>query len=259
MKIKTDYTDLDQVLQNALNTPSFTVVGARCGVGKTAFLLNLCLGMADNLQDICFISLDSNAERIAERCALILSTWKAFAGNPGQCFENFEIMDKYISFDELLAFIEEKNTKDGVRIFYIDYLQLFNLSREEVYQESSYIAVSLKNLTTKLDITIIAASQLSRKPEERTGNRPRLTDLRDTGALEESADCVMLMLRREYYDPNDKPGECEIIVAKNRKGGTGSVTLTYVRDNNAFFNYKPVCYTSDPDEEAFIPYKITFD
>ncbi len=253
MKIKTGYIDLDIILKDALDTPSFTVIGARCGVGKTAFMLNLSLGMAEENKDVCYISLDSNAERIALRCSEILSTWRETHVNE-KSFNNFDIVDKYITFDELVTFIEEKNKRDKTKIFFIDYLQLFCQAREEVYQESSFVAVSLKNLSTKLGITIIASSQLTRGPESRIGHRPYLTDLRDSGALEESADCVILMFRRDYYDPNDKPGQCEIIVAKNRKGELGTLILTFQKENNAFFNYKPASYHSVEDDDAFKPF-----
>ena len=79
----------------------------------------------------------------------------------------------------------------------------------------------LKNLARELDIPILCLSQLSRKVEDETGHRPMMSDLRESGSIEQDADVVMFLLRREYYDPYDKPGTGELIVAKNRHGGSG--------------------------------------
>ena len=93
----------------------------------------------------------------------------------------------------------------------------------------------LKNLARELNIPVLCLSQLSRKVEERQGHRPMMSDLRESGSIEQDSDIVMFLLRREYYDPNDKPGMAELIVAKNRHGGIGSVNLTYRKE------IRPVC------------------
>jgi replicative DNA helicase len=86
-----------------------------------------------------------------------------------------------------------------------------------------------------------------------------MSDLRESGSIEQDADIIMLLLRREYYDPNDKPGQAELIVAKNRHGGVGSVNLTFRKEIGQFANYVPVTYhsnhtTDDSDDEAFRPF-----
>jgi replicative DNA helicase len=100
----------------------------------------------------------------------------------------------------------------------------------------------LKNLARELDIPIICLSQLSRKVEERQGHRPQMSDLRESGSIEQDADLVMLLFRREYYDPNDKPGQAELIIAKNRHGAVGSVHFTYIKQIARFENYLPISY-----------------
>jgi replicative DNA helicase len=95
----------------------------------------------------------------------------------------------------------------------------------------------LKNLARELDIPVLCLSQLSRKVEERQGHRPMMSDLRESGSIEQDSDIVMFLLRREYYDPMDKPGMAELIIGKNRHGPVGSVNLTYRKEFAHFSNY----------------------
>ena len=114
----------------------------------------------------------------------------------------------------------------------------------------------MKTLARELNLPIICLSQLSRKVEERQGHRPMMSDLRESGSIEQDSDIIMFLLRREYYDPYDKPGMAELIVAKNRHGGVGSVNLTYRKEIAQFANYSPMhasSSTSDNDE-AFAPF-----
>jgi replicative DNA helicase len=107
----------------------------------------------------------------------------------------------------------------------------------------------LKTRARELNIPIICASQLSRKVEDRAGHRPMMSDLRESGSIEQDADIVIFLLRREYYDPNDKPGMAEVIVGKNRHGGVGSVQLTFVKELVQFRNYTPLL--SEAPEDSF--------
>ena len=109
----------------------------------------------------------------------------------------------------------------------------------------------LKNLARELNIPILCLSQLSRKVEERQGHRPMMSDLRESGSLEQDTDLVMFLLRREYYDPYDKPGQAELIVAKNRHGSIGSVQLTFRKELAQFTNYTPIDASApgEPEED----------
>ncbi len=106
----------------------------------------------------------------------------------------------------------------------------------------------LKTWARELDIPIITISQLSRKVEERAGHRPMMSDLRESGSIEQDSDILMFLLRREYYDPNDKPGMAELIIAKNRHGGIGNINLNFVKELAQFRNYTPIHV--DVDEDA---------
>src|SRR3989337_1552813 len=115
----------------------------------------------------------------------------------------------------------------NVGFIVIDYLQLISgsgnmRSIENRQTEISEISRTLKNLTRELNVPILCAAQLSRKVEERQGHRPMLSDLRESGSIEQDSDLVMFLLRREYYDPYDKPGLSELIIAKNGHGAVGS-------------------------------------
>jgi replicative DNA helicase len=95
----------------------------------------------------------------------------------------------------------------------------------------------LKNLARELNIPILCLSQLSRRVEERPGHRPMMSDLRESGSIEQDSDLVMFLLRREYYDPADKPGQAELIISKNRHGSIGSVNLTFRKELAQFADY----------------------
>jgi replicative DNA helicase len=127
----------------------------------------------------------------------------------------------------------------------IDYLQLITgsgtmRSMENRQVEISEISRMLKTLARELNIPVLCLSQLSRRVEERQGHRPMMSDLRESGSIEQDSDVVLFLLRREYYDPYDKPGQAEIIVAKNRHGPVGSVQLTYRKELAQFANYTPI-------------------
>ena len=109
----------------------------------------------------------------------------------------------------------------------------------------------LKNLARELNIPILCLSQLSRKVEERTGHRPMMSDLRESGSIEQDSDQVLFLLRREYYDPYDKPGLAELIVAKNRHGGVGVVNLSFRKEIAQFANYSTISVGEEDNEEAF--------
>ncbi len=143
----------------------------------------------------------------------------------------------------------------GIAFLVIDYLQLISGSgsfrtQENRQNEISEISRMLKNLARELNIPILCLSQLSRKVEERPGHRPMMSDLRESGSIEQDSDIVMFLLRREYYDPNDKPGMAELIIAKNRHGSVGTVNLTYRKEIVRFDNYAPVKYGSLEEENT---------
>jgi replicative DNA helicase len=131
----------------------------------------------------------------------------------------------------------------------IDYLQLMSLAREKDsrQQEISEISRALKILAKDMKIPVVALSQLNRSLETREDKRPRLSDLRESGAIEQDADLVMFVHREEYYQTNDEDrervrGEAEILVRKQRNGPTGDVKLTWLHDYTRFENRQPAPY-----------------
>ncbi len=144
----------------------------------------------------------------------------------------------------------------NVGFIVIDYLQLISgsgnfRSIENRQTEISEISRNLKNLARELNIPILCAAQLSRKVEERQGHRPMLSDLRESGSIENDADVVMMLFRRDYYDKYDKPGMAEVIIAKNRHGPVGDVQMTFRKEIGQFANYSPVPASSANNDAAF--------
>ncbi|MBU1656798.1 MAG: DnaB-like helicase C-terminal domain-containing protein, partial [Candidatus Omnitrophica bacterium] len=144
-----------------------------------------------------------------------------------------------ISALELRAKCRRLKAKNDIQMVIIDYLQLMRGSyrSESRQQEISEISRSIKALARELNIPIIAISQLSRAAEQREDHRPRLSDLRESGAIEQDADIVMLLFREEYYNPTDEnSGIAELIVAKQRNGPTGSIKLAFLKEYTKFSN-----------------------
>ncbi|MBX9924462.1 MAG: replicative DNA helicase [Rhabdochlamydiaceae bacterium] len=161
-----------------------------------------------------------------------------------------------LKITDLRARARRMKETHGIRFLVIDYLQLISgsgvsKSAENRQNEISEISRMLKNLARELNVPIVCLSQLSRKVEERPGHRPMMSDLRESGSLEQDSDVVVFLLRREYYDPYDKPGQAEVIVAKNRHGGVGSVFLTFRKELAQFANYSGSLDAQPPNDEAF--------
>ncbi|MBU1113067.1 MAG: DnaB-like helicase C-terminal domain-containing protein, partial [Candidatus Omnitrophica bacterium] len=138
---------------------------------------------------------------------------------------------------ELRAKARRLKAHHEIQLVLIDYLQLIRGTRrsESRQQEISDISQSLKALAKELNIPVIAVSQLSRAVESREGHRPKLSDLRESGAIEQDADVVVLLFREEYYNPTDaNRGTAEVIIAKQRNGPVGSINLTFLKEFTRF-------------------------
>jgi replicative DNA helicase len=130
----------------------------------------------------------------------------------------------------------------------VDYIQLIDTeeSRDSRQEQIARISRRLKTLARELHVPVIALSQLNRAVENREDRRPRMSDLRESGAIEQDADLVLLLHRPECYDPTDQPGIAELIVAKNRNGATGTVKLTFLKNITRFENLATVAEPIDP-------------
>src|SRR5262249_27982928 len=137
----------------------------------------------------------------------------------------------------------------------VDYIQLIepesNDNRESRQEQIAKISRRLKALARELDVPVLALSQLNRAVETREDRRPRMADLRESGAIEQDADIVLLLHRPEYYDPNDQPGIAELIVAKNRNGRTDSAKLTFLKNFMRFENLATVAEPLDEGDRPF--------
>ena len=140
--------------------------------------------------------------------------------------------------DRLQAKAKNLKAEKGLGLIVIDYLQLLSgNARESRQQEIAEISRSLKNLAKDLDVPVIALAQLSRAVEQRQDKKPIMSDLRESGSLEQDADVVMFIYREEYYNPEtEKKGIAEIIVAKQRNGPTGVVELAFIKEFTKFVN-----------------------
>lgn len=265
--IPTHFTDLDKML-NGFNNSNLMILAARPAMGKTALALNIAEHVCfKNHMPVGIFSLEMSAEQLVHRIVCSQSEVESdkiktgsLNGNEFQriveCVRAMQnhlmVIDDQpgVKITDLRARARRMKESYGIRLLIIDYLQLLSGSgsvrtMENRQNEISEISRMLKNLARELNIPILCLSQLSRKVEERQGHRPMMSDLRESGSIEQDADIVMFLLRREYYDPMDKPGMAEVIVAKNRHGGVGSVTFTYRKELAQFANYTPLKY-QDP-------------
>ncbi|MBB65500.1 MAG: replicative DNA helicase [Waddliaceae bacterium] len=260
--VRTHFNDLDTML-NGMGNSNLIILAARPAMGKTAFVLNLA-------ENICFregvpvgiFSLEMSAEQLVHRIICSQSEVESEKIKTGSLngMEYQRIVSSVHNIQNATMLIDDqpglkitdlraraRRMKEtyGIGFLIIDYLQLIAGSSSSRSNESRQIEVSeisrmLKTLARELDIPILCCSQLSRKVEERAGHRPMMSDLRESGSIEQDADVVAFLLRREYYDPMDKPGQAEVIVGKNRHGAVGSVNLTFRKEIARFDNYTPL-------------------
>ncbi len=251
--IPTDFKQLD-LMTSGLQRGDLVILAARPAVGKTSFALNIALNSALEGYSVGIFSLEMPAEQLMLR---ILSTE---SGIPHQKIRNATISsDEWVELTnvaarlaELKFFIDDSagisildlrtkarkiKSEHNVDLFVIDYLQLLHASRqfENRHQEVSEISRSLKALAKELNVPIIALSQLSRAVENRVDKRPMMSDLRESGALEQDADVVMFLYRDLIYNPEtENPNLAELIIGKQRNGPTGTVFLNFERELTKF-------------------------
>ena len=255
--IATGFTELDYKL-TGLHPAELILVAARPAMGKTAFVLNIAQYAAfkDN-HAVAMFSLEMSKEQLVTRLMasesmvdsqqirtgdLRDSDWEkllegaALIGN-----SKLIIDDTASSLAEIRSKCRKYKQTYDIEMVVIDYLQLMSGSNtrrnESRQQEISEISRALKVLARELNIPIIALSQLSRAVEARQDHRPMLSDLRESGAIEQDADVVMFLYRDEYYNPDtEKKNIAEVIVAKQRNGATGSIELVWLGQYTKFAN-----------------------
>jgi replicative DNA helicase len=232
----------------------------RPGMGKTSLMLNVAMNAVRSKARVGFFSLEMSNEQLVQR---LISTetginsqklrlgqlddreWDLFV----HATNNVSKLQLYLDDTPALSVLQLRtkarrlDREHGLDLIVVDYLQLMTAGlgnrNENRVQEISYISRGLKELARELEIPILAGAQLSRAVEQRTDKRPQLSDLRESGSIEQDADVVMFIYRDDVYnEASDRPNEADIIVAKHRNGPTGSAVLYFRKQLTQFANIK---------------------
>ena len=253
---ETGFKDLD-IKISGLNNSDLLIVAARPAMGKSAFALNIATAVAKAKVPVLIFSLEMSKEQMVNRilCSeaqvdsmkvrtgkLDTNDWVKLGKASGDLAETPIFIDDTpgLSAVELRAKCRKAKLEKNIGLVVIDYLQLMESKKsgESRQQEISEISRALKILAKEIDIPVIALSQLSRAAEQRPDHRPMLSDLRESGSIEQDADIVMFLYRDDYYNPEtEKKNVAEVIIAKNRQGSTGTVELAWLPQYTKFANY----------------------
>lgn len=246
--ITTGFRDLDNKT-SGLQKSDLIILAARPAMGKTAFALSLALNAAiKGNASVMIFSMEMAKEQLGQRLLAMESKVEMQKLKTGRLERrdwddinnaldvlakaNIHIDDTAgISIMEMKSKCRRLKAEESLDIVLIDYLQLMNPEgkADSRTQEISVISRNLKLLARELDCPVVVLSQLSRAPEARTDHRPMLSDLRESGSIEQDADIVMFLYRDEYYnEETETPGECEVILAKQRSGPTGTIKVAWL-------------------------------
>ena len=256
--IPTGFIDLDYKM-SGFQPSDLILVAARPSMGKTAFVLNIAQYMAfHNHVTAAIFSLEMSKEQLVNRMLSLESKVDSQSIRTGNLEDedwaklieganiignsNLIIDDKPgISISELRSKCRKYKMEHNLGVIFIDYLQLMtgSVRSESRQQEISEISRSLKALARELNVPVVALSQLSRAVEQRPDHRPMMSDLRESGAIEQDADVIMFIYRDDYYNKDsENKGIAEIIIAKQRNGPIGTVNLVWLPNYTKFVNMK---------------------
>ncbi|MGL5259594.1 MAG: replicative DNA helicase [Lachnospiraceae bacterium] len=254
--IATGFLDLDYKT-SGMQPADLVLIAARPSMGKTAFVLNIAQNVAFRLNEtVAIFSLEMSKEQLVNRMFSLESRvdaqhlrsgklsdleWEKLIESAGVIGQSNLIIDDTpgISISELRSKCRKFKLEQNLSMIIIDYLQLMSGSgkNESRQQEISDISRSLKSIARELKVPVLALSQLSRAVETRPDHRPIMSDLRESGAIEQDADVVMFIYRDDYYDKDsEKKGIAEIIIAKQRNGPIGTVDLVWLPEYTKFAN-----------------------
>lgn len=261
--VTTGYADFNNLTLGGLHPSELVILAARPGMGKTALALNMALNAAKDNKKVLLLSLEMGTDQLMDRLLSMQSNvpLKNIRGKFCNDHELMKLADAVATLTNYSSIsISEttnltiydisqmarklKREEDGLDLLIIDYLQLIkstsdNRTRE---QQVSEISRALKTLAIELKIPIIALAQLSRGVENREGNRPKLSDIRESGSIEQDADLVLFLYRNSYYkreDQNYKSQITELSIDKNRNGSQGIVYLTFDAECQKFYDTPP--------------------
>lgn len=265
--LSTGFSSLDQLI--GLGDGDLVILAARPSMGKTAFALNIALNVAgrhhkneEDKKTIALFSLEMGADQLVSRMICsegLLDSEKIKRGNLDpedleKLTNAVELLNQkkiyiedsaYLKVNDVKAKCKNLQNESGLDLVIIDYLQLLQGSRrtDNRQQEVSEISRTLKQMARELECPVIALSQLSRSVESRQDKRPMMSDLRESGSIEQDADIVSFLYRGDYYRSEDEDGNTkevgdtstvEVIIAKNRNGQTGTAELAFMKKYNKF-------------------------
>lgn len=253
--ITTGFADLDRKI-SGLQKSDLILLAARPSMGKTALMVNIATNAALKGASVAMFSLEMSKNQLVQRVIsanshvdlqkiisgdLTEEEWlKVFDRMPILREMKMEIDDTAgISPIEMKAKCRRLKAEKGLDLIVVDYLQLMQLEgrNENRQQEISAISRALKGIAKEMEVPLIALSQLSRAPELRADHRPILSDLRESGAIEQDADIVMFLYRDDYYhEDSEKKNMGELIIAKHRNGPTGTVEMAFIKEYTKFVN-----------------------
>ena len=252
--ISTGYREFDDKL-GGFKRWDMIIVAARPSMGKTAIALNFAQNVAKKNRHVAIFSLEMSKEQLTDRliaAAMAVDSWKLQKGKlsedefarMGDALETLSQSKIYLDDSpagEGLTSIKSKarrlKMESGLDLIIIDYLQLMsNGNSMNRVQEVSEISRGLKSLARELDVPVVALSQLSRTLEARPDKRPIMSDLRESGAIEQDADIIMMLYRDDYYNEfSETPGITNVLIRKNRNGPTGQVDLKFEKSQQKFY------------------------
>ena len=258
--ISTGFAELDR-MTNGLHESEMIVIAARPSMGKTALAMNITEHVAINSKlPVAVFSLEMSSQQLVQRmlCSRarvnlqkVRDGFLAERDFPSLTAAASKLAEAQIFIDdsaglsilELRAKARRLKAQKDIRLIVVDYLQLLRSTTRRAQDnrqlEISEISAGLKGLAKELKIPIIVIAQLNRQPEARTGGKPRLSDLRESGSIEQDADLVGLLVRPEIYEEDEdaraeKAGEAELIIAKQRNGPVGEIALTFLKEFTRF-------------------------
>ena len=266
--ISTGYKSFDEKL-GGFKRGDLIIVAARPSMGKTAIALNFAQNVAKKNRHVAIFSLEMSKEQLTDRliaAAMAVDSWKLQKGKltedefarMGDALETLSHSKIYLDDSpagEGLTSIKSKarrlKMESGLDLIVIDYLQLMsNGNSLNRVQEVSEISRGLKSLARELDVPVIALSQLSRQLESRPDKRPVMSDLRESGSIEQDADIIAMLYRDDYYNEfSETPGVTNVLIRKNRNGPIGQVDLKFEKSQQKFYEIERTADVVDFVEE----------
>jgi replicative DNA helicase len=255
--VPSGFPSLDEYMFLKDQRGELVVVGARPSMGKSAFIFQMAYNVASVGQPVHIFSMEMDKESVVSRLVAghinrsitAIQNGVVPDGLINQAHRELSNLPYFIddraglSIDDIYEAAIQANLRHGTKLIVIDYLQLIKGRQMGTRdQQITEITGTLKALARELKIPVLTASQLNRGCEQRGASsgdyRPLISDLRESGGIEQDADIIALLFRESYYNKDNRPGEADIIVAKNRNGATGTVTLDFTQQQTKFIDRK---------------------